>query len=349
MTRHCDLCDETSFELIACRDRHGKELLTDLCSTCGLISHRFIPSEEELAEFYAHEYRKQYHGESTPSPRRVMRAWKIGQRLVRQLAPCIPAGGEVLEVGAGIGCTVKALEEQGFAARGIEPNHGFRAFAKNQLRAQVSRGYLFDLPAAPRFDCVFLVHVIEHLRSPRTALEHLHATLRADGLLYVECPNVGAPFTVRRRLFHFAHIYNFTRATLTALAGRCGFEPVHWFTAPNASELGVLFRRTDAGSLAIDPSSVELTRQALDRYNVLTYNLRWRYLLDRTRKLASYAEEHLVARRYVRRLLERVQAAKPIAGAHPEVSADSVPPPRFARGSRDLASTCGQRAVLIAK
>src|SRR5690606_30690153 len=73
-TKRCDLCGGERFELIAHYDRHGDPLATTMCLDCGLVCHAQIPSDQQLAEFYACQYRRAYHGETIPSPRRVMRA-----------------------------------------------------------------------------------------------------------------------------------------------------------------------------------------------------------------------------------------------------------------------------------
>jgi 2-polyprenyl-3-methyl-5-hydroxy-6-metoxy-1,4-benzoquinol methylase len=310
--RECDLCGGTAFELVGRLDRKGNELLTEICTACGLVSHGAIPSEEELAEFYARQYRRQYHGEMTPSARRIMRAWKNGERIFSQVAPWLAPGSKVFEVGAGIGCTVKQFQQRGFSAAGVEPNEGFQTFARRRLRAQVARGFLDDLSAAPQHDCVLLVHVIEHLRSPREALAQLHAMLRDDGLLYVECPNLAGPFATRSRLFHFAHIHNFTPSTLAALARSCGFEPVRWFTRPCDPDLQVLLRRVETRTLEIDPRNCGATLAAIGRYNALSYHLRPHYLKTRLRKLAGYLHEHLRAEQFVRRLLEDARSQGPM-------------------------------------
>ena len=110
-----------------------------------MVSHRQIPTEAELAEFYATQYRWAYHREITPSPRRIMRAWRNGQRIYRQVAPWLTPRSSVLDVGAGIGCTVKVFEQQGHDASGIEPNDGFHAYSQEQLQAAVAKEFLFDL------------------------------------------------------------------------------------------------------------------------------------------------------------------------------------------------------------
>lgn len=301
--KRCDLCDGIHFHLISQLDRRGKPLDTGICSRCGLVAHWNIPSEEQLNEFYATRYRDEYHGEHTPSPRRVMRAWRNGGRIYRQLVPFVKPTDDVFEVGAGIGCNVKWFERAGHAASGIEPNQGFLEFSRRQLRANVARGYLFDVPPQPRHDLVLLVHVIEHFRSPREALEHIHRLLTPQGRLYVECPNLGAPFTTRAKLFHFAHIHNFTPATLRMMAERSGFTLEREFSKPGDPNLQMMFRRAAAGCFEVDHESCHKTLAALTRYSTLGYHLRWNYVVPRATKLFSYLYERVAAKRFVARLL----------------------------------------------
>lgn len=312
-SKRCDLCDDTRFELIARHDRRGKDLLTSICTGCGLVAHAKIPSEAELQEFYATRYRREYHGETTPSARRVMRAWRTAQRIQRQLGPSLAPGSEVFDVGAGIGCAVKVFELTGHPASGIEPNLGFQEFSKNQLHARVAPGDLWNVPTEPVHDNVLLIHVIEHFRSPRQALRHIHQILKPGGQLYVECPNLGAPFTTRPKLFHFAHIHNFTPITLSMLARRCGFEVVRWFSPPDEPNLQVLLRRAESEVLEVNPESYRATMAALDRFGPWSYHLRRRYLIPRIAKLFSYAVEYAIAERYVARILRRCADAEPTA------------------------------------
>ncbi len=301
----CDLCGGRQFHLISQFDRKREPLDTGLCALCGLVTHWNIPSETELDEFYATRYRQAYHGERTPSARRVMRAWRNGERIFGQLKPFLRPGESVFEVGAGIGCTVKVFQHHGWTASGIEPNSGFEEFSRTRLKADVRSAYLFDLPPIASHDVVLLIHVIEHLRSPREALERLHRLIKPGGRLYVECPNIGAPFATQSRLFHFAHIHNFTALTLSMLARRCGFVVEKQFSGANDPNLQLLLRRSSSRQILIDADSCRQTLAALNRYNKLTYHLRWNYLAPRAIKLASYLRERLTAQRFVRRLLQQ--------------------------------------------
>ena len=294
--RVCQLCDQRDFERIADRDRRGGPLDTVICRSCGLVSHAEIPSREQLARFYGRHYREQYKGESSPSQRHVMRAAYSGQRIFRRLHRLVNRQQTLLEVGAGIGCTVHLFEQAGYRARGVEPHAGFQSFAACELSANVTRGFLEDLPRQSICDVALLIHVIEHFRSPREALQHLHALIRPEGLLYLECPNLGGPFAPRHKLFHFAHVYNFTPRTLIRLAARCGFRLEQRFPTPCDTELHLLLRRVEPFELPDDGQGYAEAMAAMARYNVLTYHLRPAYLRMRCNKLRRYLGEYLATR-----------------------------------------------------
>jgi SAM-dependent methyltransferase len=300
----CDLCGESLFEPIAYRDRRGGLLETVVCARCGLVQHAHVPSEAELADFYARDYRRAYHGEISPSPRRVMRAWRKGELLLGRLSRHLGRGDRLLEIGSGIGCTVQVFELAGYDAQGVEPNHGFCEYGVRKLHARVRKGFLFDVAPEAQFDVVLLVHVIEHLGSPRRALEHIYQLLRPGGQLYLECPNFAAPFAKVERLLHFGHIYNFTSTTLETLARRAGFELVTQFATPEDPNLRFLLRKAGDLSRTIPSDAYSQTMAVLQRGSVARYHIRASYLQMRLSMLRRYAEEFLFARSFVRRRIE---------------------------------------------
>ncbi|MDX8397176.1 MAG: class I SAM-dependent methyltransferase [Mariprofundaceae bacterium] len=305
----CDLCGNSNIESIAKFDRHNKALETGLCQDCGLVMHLPVPSEAEIAAYYANDYRQDYHGECKPSPRRIMRAWNNGQRILTQIKKLIPEQAKVFEVGAGIGCTVKSFEAADFKASGIEPNTDFNSYTHSTLHAQVDNINLYDLEADHSRDVVLLIHVIEHFVSPKRALTQIRGLLKDDGLLYIECPNIGAPFATFGRLFHFAHIYNFTHNTLINTAKAAGFEVAQTFTDHTNPDIQILFRKISMPeSIAFDQNEASRSHKAIFRYNWLTYNLRCDYLLRRLVKLTSYAKEYIQAKRFVQQLESRFKS-----------------------------------------
>jgi len=299
VTKSCDLCQGNEFQTISDRDRRGDALLTDICQHCGLVSHHDIPTAEQLQHFYAHEYRWQYHGERKPSPRRVMRAWKNGRRIATRLIPQFNRQTPILEIGAGLGCNVKALSMAGFPASGIEPNLDFQKYAVEHLQAKVTNDTLENLKGDQTHQAILLVHVIEHLRSPTAAFRQIHQLLREDGLLYIECPNLAGPFAPPAKLFHFAHIHNFTHETMRHLAEHNGFELVEQYTPHSNQNVEMLFRK--AAQVTTRPFASDAAQQTLKaafRYGPWRYHLRPAYLRQRVRKLSGYVEEHLLANRW---------------------------------------------------
>ena len=154
---------------------------------------------------------------------------------------------------------------------------------------------------------MLLIHVIEHFRSPRQALEKIATLIKPGGLFWVECPNIGAPFSNRPRLFHFAHIYNFTASSLTMLAQSCGFEVVEPQEDERNPTLNMLFRYTGEKKLVIDEDNYANTLEAIGRFDGAGFYGRPSYYWHRARKLAHYAKERFVARGFVERVLKRCQ------------------------------------------
>ncbi|MDG2384962.1 MAG: class I SAM-dependent methyltransferase [Pirellulaceae bacterium] len=306
-TAPCNLCNEPHFELISRTDRRSDPLKTVICRNCGLVSHESIPSDEEVDAYYATEYRNDYHGEHAPSAHRIIRAWEGAQWLLNLIRPYVPSGSKVFEVGAGIGFNVKAFELDGYSASGIEPGHGFQQFSRQSLRAKISRDSLSDQPKLPRYNFVLLVHVIEHFNSPRQALQHIHNMLEPEGRLYVECPNLSEPHAAPSKLFHFAHIYNFTPETLVALAESCGFQVTACLTEQHGRALRYVFQKSDDCELKVQSDSYAKTVARLKRFSDFTYHARPRYLMHRISRDIRFASNHCFAKARVKRLLGKMQ------------------------------------------
>ena len=276
----CDVCAGRRFEIICRRDRRGKPLNTVVCLGCGLVGHEVVPGEAELAAYYARQYRVDYHGEETPSPRRIWRAWMKGERVYRQLRTRLPARARVFEVGAGIGCTVKVFELAGHDASGIEPGAGFQCYSRERSR-RVAPGSLGDVAASERFDLVLFIHVIEHMRSPRQALQTLHGLIKPGGQLYLECPSLGKLCGDISELFHQAHIHTFTPFPLLDLLGQCGFAVERRFSDGVGRNHKFLLTRTRPTPSAITPAGLEQTRAFIHKFQAPWHRLGLPYLVGR--------------------------------------------------------------------
>jgi|GEM_PF-339992 len=299
----CKLCGSVDFRQLAHRDRKSRELVTVACSQCGLVSHEQIPSDQDLADYYRNQYRHEYHQEYSPSAYRVIREWKRGRELVERMRPFLKGSDRVLEIGSGIGCTVKQFELAGFVSSGIEPGEGFCKFSREQLEASVKQATLEEMTRESQAEVIMLVHVLEHLNQPVEALRHLGDLLTEGGHLYVEVPNFGLPHVAPRKLFHFAHIYNYSAATLTMLGQASGFEVDKRLSDDRDRNLRILFRKSNNVEFQIDKTAYQQSIDAMTRYNTLTYHLRISYLVDRIKTVWSHRRERRGAEEALARII----------------------------------------------
>jgi len=107
--------------------------------------------------------------------------------LVRLLGRYGVPAGRVLDVGAGYGFFLAALEKAGYEAHGIEISPHAVEQARQRTRGQViKQGAEEPLPFPDsHFDAVTLLDVIEHLKDYRTTLASCHRVLKPGGKLFV--------------------------------------------------------------------------------------------------------------------------------------------------------------------
>jgi 2-polyprenyl-3-methyl-5-hydroxy-6-metoxy-1,4-benzoquinol methylase len=205
-------------------DPYSYELLR--CASCGTAVTEGAPPAPEAYETgqYALTRPRAAHAID-----RVQRA--VAREPVRMLRRAgLAAGARVLDIGAGPGRLVEALDVAGYDARGIEPSRRSVALARAAGRRGVELRGLFD-HSDSGLDAAVLWHVLEHLDDPHAALATVGSWLRPGGLLLVAVPNA-ASFQAEiagGAWFHWdvpRHRVHFTSDGLRRLLARSGFEVV---------------------------------------------------------------------------------------------------------------------------
>jgi len=147
------------------------------------------------------------------------RNWKNAIR--RLLSPYI--AGEVLEVGAGIGGTTRALWNQDLAQwTCLEPDAGLaeqigltvKGIVPDE-RLEIIVGTLDDVPVARVFHSVMYIDVLEHIEDDRRELENAAARVRPGGFLIVLAPALPLLFSEWDR--SVGHFRRYTRKALLGL------------------------------------------------------------------------------------------------------------------------------------
>jgi 2-polyprenyl-3-methyl-5-hydroxy-6-metoxy-1,4-benzoquinol methylase len=294
----CGLCGGTEREVLATRGRGMAPLTTVVCCGCGLVSHHPLPDPAEVAAFYAEHYRVAYKGGFEPKPKHALRALRGAMARARRLAPHLPPGAAVLDVGASSGEFTHVMARAGFAARGVEPNRGYAEFARRTYGVPIIEGGMEAVAAEPAsLNLVTLNHVLEHLADPWDALRRIHGWLAPDGLLFLEVPNLSGVRKQAANTFHQAHIWNFTPETLALLAWQAGFVPRAGETLADTSLVLRKRRAEDPAPEGTGPAlAARLARQVRTQQSPLAYLLSGAPFTRRWHRLRRNLEERRALR-----------------------------------------------------
>jgi 2-polyprenyl-3-methyl-5-hydroxy-6-metoxy-1,4-benzoquinol methylase len=140
----------------------------------------------------------------------------------------------LLDVGCGQGDLLKAAENRGWEATGIDVSSHAVTTARGR-GLDVKKGELTDV-ALPEnhFDVITMYEVIEHMPNPRDILLKAHELLKDSGVLVIQTANIDS---LRGRLqkggyYYFVpgHFVYYSFATLKKMLSRSGFR-IHrcWF------------------------------------------------------------------------------------------------------------------------
>jgi 2-polyprenyl-3-methyl-5-hydroxy-6-metoxy-1,4-benzoquinol methylase len=122
------------------------------------------------------------------------------------------ASQNILELGAGRGCLLKALRQRGYPARGSDPARELVeksrerfGFDDNVFANETAEGTIQRLTVT-RFnaDAIFLWHVLEHVPQPLQLLMSLHAILKNSGLIIAQVPMLDSRYLYAEHLFLFS-------------------------------------------------------------------------------------------------------------------------------------------------
>lgn len=147
----------------------------------------------------------------------------------------LPAGGRVLDLGAGSGWAARHMQADGFRAVALERSAGRIARARDSSAPPLLLGDMRALPfGADAFDGVWACASLLHLAKAElpAVLSAVHAILRPAGALFVslkEGEGEGWPSDARNAGRFFAY---YSGDEIDRLLAAAGFEGVDGWTSP---------------------------------------------------------------------------------------------------------------------
>jgi 2-polyprenyl-3-methyl-5-hydroxy-6-metoxy-1,4-benzoquinol methylase len=146
-------------------------------------------------------------------------------------------GGEILEVGAGVGSITRRLVECGSVVA-VEPSSRsaglLAAQTAGDARVEVVSGTVDELPGDRRFDVAVLTNVLEHVPDDVGLLRSIHRRLARDGAVVCFVP--AHPWLHSAFDDRVGHIRRYRRSQLAEVFGAAGFavEQIRHVNAPGA-------------------------------------------------------------------------------------------------------------------
>jgi SAM-dependent methyltransferase len=225
----CPVCGADGGRVIAEIDRYGIPVTTVICKVCSLIRTVNQLRESDYAEFYSSFYRSLYDGALHASPKFVDEQIVRGRRLVRIISRHIDLDGKlVVEVGCGAGGVLRAFQEVGSQVFGCDYGEEYLE-AGRRLGLDLVRGGISEIPTGIA-DVIVYSHVLEHIQDLKGEFDEIRRVLKPAGKLVVEVPGV---YKIHRQYagdileyLQNAHLYHFTRQTLTLICSKFGFSEV---------------------------------------------------------------------------------------------------------------------------
>ena len=230
----CPVCDSATYhEFLKCKDFtvSGEIFTLVKCQQCSFVYTNPRPNDERLGDYYKSEtyishtdtkkglISKLYH---------FVRSYTIRGKIT--LISKFFSNGRILDYGCGTGAFLKACQESGWKAVGIEPDPGARSIAMlSGVKVEPRIDLLSRVDLQDKFDVISLWHVLEHVTDLSGTLKFFKENLDPKGKLIIAVPNYESFDAKNYGEFWAAydvprHLYHFSKVTMSDLMHRFGFE-----------------------------------------------------------------------------------------------------------------------------
>ena len=240
----CDMCGGSEFAMLGMRLNRsqgyspktvsGIAVSVKQCGDCGLIFADPLPIPENLSDHYGIPPEEYWHEPNmgVEDPHTVLSVKHAKRLLGDRTSPT------ALDVGAGLGQTMRLLYREVFDAYGIEPSEPFHQ-RLDASRVQLATAEGAEFPD-DSFDFITFDAVLEHLYSPSLAISRALKWLKPGGIIHASVPNAnwliaalinryfrlrGTNYVTHLSPMHVPfHLYEFREESFRQNGQRLGYE-----------------------------------------------------------------------------------------------------------------------------
>ena len=171
------------------QNKVGISVTIQQCKSCSLIFPNPFPIPNDIQDHYGIPPENYWVGNYFNIDNNYFAG---GLEWIKKLDGKIE-GAKALDIGAGVGHCMKALERGGYDVYGIEPSIPFheRAISKMGINPSILKNVQIEDAEfeSDFFDFITFGAVLEHLYDPNLCLKKAMKWLKPGGLMYVEVPS----------------------------------------------------------------------------------------------------------------------------------------------------------------
>jgi 2-polyprenyl-3-methyl-5-hydroxy-6-metoxy-1,4-benzoquinol methylase len=157
------------------------------CRNCKIRFLNPLPGDKWLFETYTgyKEHNPDKMDKSILISRGIKHEFNISQ------VEKYTTAGRFFSVGCGNGVEIMVAKKRGWIAEGYEINEEWAKQLSKLHSADIYSSDFIRLPVKEEnYDCLYINHVIEHLKEPHNYIKKMYNMLKPGGILYIGTPNI---------------------------------------------------------------------------------------------------------------------------------------------------------------
>jgi SAM-dependent methyltransferase len=219
----CFLCKKDVNTILTNTLRDGSKRNVYFCEKCDLGILDNQKTQKEIRTYYKHIYR-------TDSPEKLFADFFPFQHdRLRLLKPYLNSNIKLLEVGCSAGMFLNHVKGKVKEIVGLDYDTKSAKFTEEICHCKVLSSE-YKLPKN-YFDVICIFQTLEHVYNPYEYLSIILKSLKPNGIIYIEVPNLYDSLvssynipTHAKFFFHQAHLWYFSKKSLLLLMNKLGFK-----------------------------------------------------------------------------------------------------------------------------